>query len=202
MRSVSLTAAIFAIVLAFPATAMAQGKVKSEPVAPGTAPAEAARNGDRAPAEPISDLSRLTEKARKTRERILEAAKTGDIGKVATVMQSNEMMPVFSFGGERNPVEFWKSSYPDSEGIEVLAILIEILEMPFVHADKGTPQEMFVWPYFYAMPLAKLTPEQKVELFRLVTGTDWREMSDFGAYIFFRVGISPDGVWHFFVAGD
>jgi hypothetical protein len=35
-----------------------------------------------------------------------------------------------------------------------------------------------------------------------VTGSDWREMLDFGAYIFFRVGISPDGVWHFFVAGD
>ena len=35
-----------------------------------------------------------------------------------------------------------------------------------------------------------------------VTGADWREMTDFGAYIFFRAGISPDGVWHFFVAGD
>lgn len=201
MRSVSLTAAIFAVVLAVPAIAdNAFGK--NSATAGAVQLAQAKGDAGERRAEPISDLTQLTEKARKTRERILEAAKTGDIGKVATVMQSNEMMPVFSFGGERNPVEFWKSSYPDSEGIEVLAILIEILEMPFVHVDKGTPQEMFVWPYFYAMPLGKLTPEQKVELFRLVTGTDWREMSDFGAYIFFRVGISPDGVWHFFVAGD
>jgi len=201
MRSVSLTAAIFAIVLAVPAIAH-NAFGKNSATAGAVQLAQAKGDAGERRAEPISDLSQLTEKARKTRERILEAAKTGDIGKVATVMQSNEMMPVFSFGGERNPVEFWKTSYPDSEGIEVLSILIEILEMPFVHVDKGTPQEMFVWPYFYAMPLAKLTPEQKVELFRLVTGTDWREMSDFGAYIFFRVGISPDGVWHFFVAGD
>jgi hypothetical protein len=199
MRSVSLSAAFLAVVLAVPAAAQSGGRKDSGPASP---PQLSQVKGDAARAEAIGDLSRLTEKARRTRERILEAARTGDIGKVATVMQSNEMMPVFSFGGERDPVEFWKSSYPDSEGIEVLAILIEILEMPFVHVDRGTAQEMFVWPYFYGMPLAKLTPEQKVELFRLVTGTDWREMSDFGAYIFFRVGISPDGVWHFFVAGD
>ena len=201
MRSVTLSAALLAIVLGVPA--IAESPVRKDFGTASTVQlAQAKGDAGERQAEPISDLSRLTEKARRTRERILEAAKTGDIGKVATVMQSNEMMPVFSFGGDRDPVEFWKSSYPDSEGVEVLAILIEILEMPFVHVDRGTPQEMFVWPYFYSVQLAKLTPEQKVELFRLVTGTDWREMSDFGAYIFFRVGISPDGVWHFFVAGD
>ena len=206
MRCLSVSAALLAIALAAPA--FAQGKARIETAAPAVEPAQAKgaqKDKDDAGAtraEPIGDLSRLTDKARATRARIIEAAKTGDLNKVATVMQQNEMMPVFSFGGDRNPVEFWQSSYPDSDGIEILAILIEILEMPFVHADKGTSQEMFVWPYFYAVPLAGLTPEQKVELFRLVTGTDWREMTDFGAYIFFRVGIAPDGVWHFFVAGD
>jgi hypothetical protein len=200
MRSVFRSAAVLVIALAVPATVL--GAVGNTGTTGTVQLAQAKTDGGERRAEPISDLSRLTEAARRTRAQILEAAKSGDLGKVATVMQSNEMMPVFSFGGEKDPVEFWKSSYPDSEGIEVLAILIEILEMPFVHVDRGTPQEMFVWPYFYAVPLAKLTPEQKVELFRLVTGTDWREMTDFGAYIFFRAGISPDGVWHFFVAGD
>ena len=186
------------ILLVFAAPAMAQDKAKTEPAAPKAA----ASVKNVAKAEPISDLARLPEKVRATRQRILDAARTGDISKVATVMQSNEMMPVFSFGGERDPVAFWKSSYPDSDGVEALAILTEILEMPFVHLDRGTPQEMYVWPYFYSIPLASLTPEQKVELFRLVTGVDWKEMVDFGAYIFFRIGISPDGVWHFFVAGD
>jgi hypothetical protein len=190
-----------ALLLATPA--VAQGKVKTEPVAP-KAPAQGEAAKEKPPVAPeiIRDLARLPDKVRATRERILQAAKSGDPDKVATVMQSNEMMPVFSFGGGTNPVEFWKNSYPDSDGLEALSILVEILEMPFVHLDRGTPQEMYVWPYFYGLPLNGLTPEQKVELFRLVTGSDWREMLDFGAYIFFRVGIAPDGVWHFFVAGD
>jgi hypothetical protein len=193
------------IVIALTPSVLAQGTVKTEQVAPKAAPGKpnAGKSGTPAAApETISDLGRLPEKVRQTRARILDAAKSGDLTKVQTVMQSNEMMPVFSFGGDKDPVEFWKTSYPDSDGLEALAILVEILEMPFVHLDKGTPQEMYVWPYFYGLPLKQLSPEQKVELFRLVTGSDWREMLDFGAYIFFRVGISPDGVWHFFVAGD
>jgi hypothetical protein len=193
-RTTGLIVAFLALAIATPA--FAQNKVKTETIAPkpGAKPAEIP--------EAISDLSRLPDKVRQTRERILEAAKTGDLTKVVTVMQANEMMPVFTFGGDKDPAEFWKASYPDSDGLEALSILIEILEMPFVQMDKGTAQEMYVWPYFYALPLKALTPEQKVELFRLVTGTDWREMNDFGAYIFFRIGIAPDGVWHFFVAGD
>jgi hypothetical protein len=198
MRKTLPIAILLALSLIAPASA--QSKVKTEAVAPKAAEGKA--QTDTLKVEAISDLSRLPEKVRQTRTRILEAAKSGDLNKVATVMQSNEMMPVFSFGGEKNPVEFWKASYPDSDGIEALAILSELLEMPFVHLDKGTPQEMYVWPYFYAVPLASLTLEQKVELFRLVTGADWKEMLDFGAYIFFRVGIAPDGVWHFYVAGD
>lgn len=191
------------LTVALAAPAFAQGTVRTSPViAPVLQLAQNDETKGARRSEPISDLSKLTAKARATRQRILDAAKTGDLAKVATVMQQNEMMPVFSFGGDKDPVEFWKSSYPDSDGVEILAILIEVLEMPFVHVDKGTAQEMFVWPYFYAVPLKSLTNEQKVELFRLVTGADWREMTDFGAYIFFRAGISPDGVWHFFVAGD
>ena len=71
-----------------------------------------------------------------------------------------------------------------------------------VRVDEGTPQEMYVWPYFAHVPLQRLTSEQKVELFRIVTRSDYKKMKEFGAYIFYRVGIAPDGTWHFFVAGD
>jgi hypothetical protein len=192
--------------LAIAAPAAAQKPVKTETVPAAKAAAKKAKDGkgDKAapPPEIIRDLSRLPDKVRLSRERILEAARSGDPAKLVTVMQSNVTMPVFSFGGDNDPLAFWKASYPDSEGIEALAILINVLEAPFVHLDRGTGQEMYIWPYFYALPLDSLTPEQKVELFRLVTGIDWKEMQQFGAYIFYRVGIAPDGVWHFFVAGD
>jgi hypothetical protein len=155
-----------------------------------------------APVEIITDLSRLPAAVGRMRLRILEAARTGNLNKVLGVMQSGETLPTFSQGNDMNPVTYWKTSYPDSDGIEVLAILSEILETGFVHVDEGTPQEMFVWPYFARVPLTKLTPAQKVELFKIVTGSDYKEMQEFGAYMFYRLGIAPDGTWHYFVAGD
>ncbi len=54
------------------------------------------------------------------------------------------------------------------EGREILAILIEVLEAGYVHVDVGTPDEMYVWPYFARYPVNALTPRQIVELFKLV----------------------------------
>ena len=150
----------------------------------------------------ITDLSRLPGAVARTRERILAAARSGDLGKLVAVMQTGEPMPVFSFSEDKNPIAFWKATYPDSDGIEVLSILLTILDTGFVHVDQGTPQEIYLWPYFARLPLKALTPEQKVELFRIVTGADYKDMVDFGAYSFYRLGIAPDGTWHFFVTGD
>jgi hypothetical protein len=35
-----------------------------------------------------------------------------------------------------------------------------------------------------------------------VTAGDFAEMEEGGNYNFYRVGITPDGQWKFFVAGD
>jgi hypothetical protein len=150
--------------------------------------------------EIITDLARLPGAVARTRERILAAARTGDLGKLAALIATNET--VFTFSDDKDPIAFWKTNYPDSEGLEVLSILTLILEAGFVHVDVGTPQEMYVWPYFVRMSLGALTPQQKVELFRIVTGADYKDMLAFGVYAFHRLGIGPDGTWHFFVAGD
>jgi hypothetical protein len=174
------------------ASAAAQNKVKSETI---REPKQKS-----ALAEIVRDLSKLPEPVRKKREEILTAARSGDLSKVAAIVGANHT--TISFGGETDAAEFWKKTFPDSDGAEVLATLIEVLEMPLVHLDKGNAQEMFVWPYFHAIALDKLTPAQRVELFRLVTAYDFREMQKFGSYNFFRAGIAPDGKWQFFVAGD
>src|SRR5262252_9057326 len=141
-------------------------------------------------AEIITDLSRLP----------APAARSGDLQQLAALM--NDSTPVFSFTDEKDPVAFWKANYPDSDGVEVLSILTMILEAGYVRVDEGTPQEMYVWPYFVRMSLSALTPQQKVELFRIVTGADYKDMMKLGVYAFYRVGIGPDGTWHFFVTGD
>jgi hypothetical protein len=184
----------------------AQTRVHTEtikpPEAPGAPPSTVVATEPGAPAEIITDLSRLPVPVARMRERILEAARSGDLEKLVLVMQSNETLPVFSFGNEKDPVAYWKANFPDSDGVEILATLIQILETGFVHVARGTPQDMYVWPYFAQTPLKDLSREQKVELFRIVTGSDYKQMTEFGAYSFYRVGIAPDGVWHYFVAGE
>lgn len=196
---------------------LAPRTVRSEPLksAPGAPPLDAqqAPTADDKPAgrliplapsasvpEIITDLSRLPAPVARARARILAAARSGELEQLAALM--NEAMPIFSFTDEKDPIAFWKATYPDSDGVEALSILTMVLETGFVRVDEGTPQEMYVWPYFVRMSLPALTPAQKVELFRIVTGADYKDMLAFGVYAFYRLGIGPDGTWQFFVAGD
>ena len=169
-------------------------------IAPTTAPV-AAMAGEKELAIQAS-LDALPERVRAMRDAILEAARTGDIEEMRPVLESNELMPNVSFGGAKDPIAYWKESSGDKKGREILAILVEILEMPFVRLAKGTSNEMYVWPYLAELDLEKLTPEQEVDLYRLVKPVELKSMREFGGYIWYRLGIGPDGTWHFFVAGD
>lgn len=151
----------------------------------------------------LSDPSLLPAPVARIRQQLLEAAYSGDIERLRPILEGNEGPPIVSFGGESpEPIAFWKQASGDGEGRELLAILIEVLESDFVHVEAGTANELYVWPYFAYYPLDRLTPAQEVELYMLVTAQDKRDMDQFGAYNFYRIGFSPDGRWHYFVAGD
>ncbi len=118
------------------------------------------------------------------------------------LMRANGNVPVFSHTQKQDPAAYWKESYPDSDGIEILSILISILDIQAARIDPGTPQETYVWPYFARLPVASLTPVQKVDLFRVVTGSDYKQMLERGRYVFYQVGIGPDGTWRYFLASE
>jgi len=210
-RTVFVLTALGIALGAFPDAAVPQTKVKTETIqvppvdestgepAAGEGPTEAG-----APALPMVqyDTAVLPPPVRRMREQIMEAAATGNVEALRPVVEVNELPPLVSFGGEADPITFWKTAGGDPDGREFLAIMLEILDAGFVHLDEGTPQEIYVWPYFYALPLDGLTPSQEVELYKLITPHDRQLMEEFGAYNFYRLGIGPDGTWHFFVAGD
>lgn len=153
--------------------------------------------------EIIYDLEKLPAPAKRMRELIMQAAKSGDIEALRVLIGVGADITQLSLGGiEGDPIEFLKELSGDKEGHEILAILEEVLDAGYVHLDAGKPEELYVWPYFFAIPLERLTPPQRVEMFKIVTAGDYEDMKTYGAYIFYRVGITPEGRWSFFVAGD
>lgn len=151
----------------------------------------------------MRDLSVLPEPVRQTHQKLLDAALEGDIEKLRPLLGAGDASTNLSFGGlEGDPIAFLKETSGDKEGHEILAILAELLEAGFVQMDAGNENETYVWPYFFAWPLDELNPQQRVELFRILTAGDLEDSQSFGGYIFYRVGIRPDGHWSFFLAGD
>ncbi len=161
-------------------------------VAPDTSPLPEVHYGEADLPEPV----------RKTRAAILEAARTGDIEALRAVLETSEMPPVLARGDVGDPITFLKESSGDPEGREILAILIDLLEAGWVRLNPGEPGEMYVWPYFAAMPIDRLTPQQLVELYRILTAADVDEMRAYDAWLFFKIGIGADGSWHYFMVDE
>jgi hypothetical protein len=148
------------------------------------------------------DPNKLPAPVKRIREQILEAAKTGDAEKLRPIFEANQELPQLGLAEDDDPVAQLKSLSGDPDGREILAILIEVLDAGYVHVDAGTPEEMYIWPYFARYPLDKLDAPQMVELFKLLTAGDYEDMKIYGTYLFYRVGIAPNGVWKYFVTGD
>jgi hypothetical protein len=150
------------------------------------------------------DVSKLPPPVARLRQQIIDAATTGDIEKLRPIIEANGEPPDFGPDdqGNSDPIGLLKLQSGDEGGREILAILIEVLEAGYVHVDVGTPDEVYLWPYFARYPIDKLSPPQLVELFRLVYAGDYEDMLSNGVYDYFRAGIAPDGTWKFFVQGD
>lgn len=197
---------VAALALTLPAVMLAQAAETSPeaaPPAPGAAQALGAgiSEPDALP-EVLYDPSLLPAPVRRLRDQIITAARSGDIERLRPVLEGNGITPLFSFGGDTDAISFWKQVSGDGEGRELLAIMIEVFEAGFVRVSQDGRNDIYVWPYFAELPLDALTPAQQVELYELATAQDVRDMREFGAYIFYRAGITADGQWQYFVAGD
>jgi hypothetical protein len=153
--------------------------------------------------EIIYDYSLLPEEVRRMRELILEACRSGDPERLRPLIGMGDGATQLTFGDVGDdPIAYLVGVSGDDRGQEILAILLEILEAGYVHMSAGTPGEIYMFPYFFAVPLERLTDPQRVELFKIVTAGDVEEMKLYGSYTFYRAGFAPDGRWLFFVAGD
>ncbi len=178
---------------AAPQDEQAPGTEAAKPQVPAGPPAEIFYGDEKLPV-PVKHM----------RDLIVEAARKGDIEALRPLIGTGPDTTQLSFGSgiEGDPIEYVKGLSGDEEGQEILAILQEIMESGYVMQDDGNGGKLFVWPYFAGVPIDKLTPPQRVELFKIITSGDYEDMKSYGSYIFYRVGITPEGKWQYFVAGD
>jgi hypothetical protein len=148
--------------------------------------------------EVLYDLNTLPDPVKRTVNAIAEAAASGDIERMRAVLEQNELKPMVSPTNVEDPIEYWKKASADGMGREVLAAMLNVLASGFVHVGKGQ-NELYVWPYFAESNLALLTPAQEVELYRIMSPSIAVSMKQSGKYSYYRLGISPEGVWHYFL---
>jgi hypothetical protein len=172
--------------------------------APNSAPSKAlqtAAAAAEAPGQvpkPLYDFNALPDPVKGMLQRMAEAAQSGEIENLRPVFESNELKPMVAADYVEDPVAFWKKQSADGSGRDVLAAMLDVMSAGYVRTGQGQ-DEMYVWPYFAETDLKRLTPSQEVELYRVVPPSLAVSMKKEGKYSYYRLGISPSGVWHYFI---
>ena len=146
----------------------------------------------------LYDFNALPDPVKRMLTSIAGAAESGNIEAMRTVFESNELKPMVTTSFVDDPIAFWKKASADGTGRDVLAAMLNVLSSGYVRMGKGK-DEIFVWPYFAESDLAKLTPAQEVELYRIVPPELALAMKKSGKYSYYRLGVSPTGVWQYFL---
>ncbi len=163
------------------------------------------------PPEISRDLDALPAQVRHMRGLILEAVRSGDSEALRKPIEWNEVPPSFGKGVQgrgRSPamaaelIRVFRERSGDGEGRETMGQILNLLAVGYARIGAGTPREMFVWPYFSALDPRLLTPEQEVDAYRVLHAAAVREWREKGRYPGWRLGIGPDGTWHFFSGAE
>ncbi len=168
-----------------------------DPTGPAATPAEADCSGQTVAVE-VVDRSDLPKEVDDLRRFLSDAALRCDEQLLQTAVDESSQF-TYSFGEEGDFIgHLWRQ---EEQGEPVFAYLAQLLQTTPALADGG---DVFVWPRVLTdrpedttdEAWAELVPifgEERVEELR--TGGD-------GMYLYWRVGISTDGEWRFYVAGD
>jgi hypothetical protein len=139
----------------------------------------------------------LPDAAAVTRQAIVDAAIACNWDALRDLAAASGREFVYSFGGGDDPVSYWQSLEPSTNG--PLRAMVIVLRAPFRAFDTAGGSG-FAWPEaFEADPL---TDAHLLPLAELYTVEDFARFREFGGYVGWRVGINSDGTWRYFVAGD
>lgn len=165
-----------------------------ESTVPGTdSPvAECSATGVPAPAEQPG----LPEPVAQKRQAIIEAAMACDFDALEAL--ADEFFSTSFGGGDETLLREW-----EQRGEGKLDILLEILGMSYATQSYDNGETWYWWPSAFAADTWEdVTQEQRQELLRIHTQEELDMFAEFGSYAGWRTGITADGRWRFFIAGD
>lgn len=147
------------------------------------------------------DVSALPVPVRDMRDGILAAVRSGDLKELAVVLQWNELPPDLGIVKRKDLLTHLKQQSVDGEGLEILAILGNLLSTPYAIVREGRDIEnnqVFIWPYLARKPFAKLSPTEQVLLLSLISRDAFKRTRETGQYSYWSIAIGADGTWHSF----
>lgn len=109
-----------------------------------------------------------------------------------------ELTTSFGGGGFDN-IPMWEEdgTYP------ALQLLVELFDTPFATQDFEDLPRHYVWPSAFVYDSWEEIPPADLDaLLTVYTQEELDQYSEFGSYALWRIGITEDGEWRFFVAGD
>ena len=154
---------------------------------------------------PQTDLKLLPPQVARIRSKILEVARAGDVEKLRSPIEWNELQPMFDLakaGAEHltpglDPIKFLKSLSFDKNGAEILRILIAVFEAPFCQMSQGKYLS-YVWPAFAFAPPVAVADDEKINQIRCLRFVDLGKSGEDGRPPYYRANIGADGTWHWF----
>ncbi|MGH2660574.1 MAG: hypothetical protein ACRDHS_13190 [Actinomycetota bacterium] len=131
-----------------------------------------------------------------TRNALLAATAAGDYEALRPLIDPARF--TYSFGDGGDAIAYWKDVEANSDD-RPLEILAAILSMPSTQTDG-----IYAWPFALDRDPASLAQDE-LRMLSAVYPNIERDVDSwigFGGYFGWRTGISRDGTWRFFVAGD
>lgn len=139
-----------------------------------------------------------------TRREIVGAAVQCDFDRLEELALGGSASFSYSFGEDGDPAGYWRRQEGSDRPPQPLRFLVGLLGRPhrLLEPEHGGTAH-YVWPSAFGYDSWDAVPEEDKEALKpLYTEEDFAGFEQFGGYIGYRVGITVEGDWIFFVAGD
>jgi len=162
-----------------------------------TLPADAAACSAAGLSPNLSATEGLPDAVTRTRRAIMEAAVACDVERLVGIAREGGLSFTYASGDTIPPADYWRAR--EARGERPLAMLVGTLERPYtVEEDPIPPSPVYIWPSAFANVA---TGFDLMALEGLYTDQEIASFIDRGVFSGWRVGITVDGGWWFFVRG-